>query len=403
LELCFRSRVQLAVLTLVALGASGPGLGRRSLKRILVFIYETRLKEPRKIMVRATNWIGDAVMSLPALAALQARFPEAEIVPVVKPWVSDIYKHYPPVRRHFLFDPHGLHRGPSGFARLIHELRAEQFDAAILFQNAFHAAWMAWRARIPNRIGYARDGRASLLTEAIDPPPPAAYGHQIFYYLHLLFRSGLISRPEPPQPLTETWLRVNSEERGWATGYLESLGLQGPRFLIALMPGASYGPAKRWPSDRFAALADRLIAALNADVLIFGSQEEKALAEQIAQEMTHTPIIIAGEATLGQSISLLEQCRLVITNDSGSMHVAAALALPVTAIFGSTDPQATGPLGPYARVVQHWVPCNPCRLRVCPIDFRCMSGVTVDMVYRSALELVKSLKVTFESPAHRRR
>jgi heptosyltransferase-2 len=367
-----------------------------------VFIQGTRVKNPRKIMVRATNWIGDAVISLPALEALQSRFPEAEIVPVAKPWVSDVYNHYPPLRRHLVYDPQGEHHGVSGFAKFIHQLRAERFDAAILFQNAFHAAWMAWRARIPNRIGYARDGRAPLLTEAIDAPPAAAYGHQAFYYLHLLFRSGLIARPEPPRPLIDSWLKITAEERRWASQYLESLGLQGPRFLIALMPGASYGPAKRWPPDRFAALADRLIATLNADVLIFGSQTEKDLAEQVAQEMTHTPIVIAGETTLGESMSLLEQCRLVITNDSGSMHVAAALALPVTAIFGSTDPQATGPLGPYARIVQHPVPCNPCGLRLCPIDFRCMEGVTVSMVYRTALELVKHLRVTFDRPARRK-
>jgi heptosyltransferase II len=368
-----------------------------------VFIHETRLTAPRKIMVRATNWIGDAVMSLPALEALQARFPEAEIVPVVKPWVSDVYSHYPPLRRQLVYDPQGEHRGIAGFSRFVTQLRTERFDAAILFQNAFHAAWMAWRARIPSRLGYARDGRSHLLTEAVDAPPPAAYGHQAFYYLHLLFRSGLIARPEPPRALTDCWLKISVEERSWATEYLEALGLEGPRFLIALMPGASYGPAKRWAPDGFAAVADRLIAALNADVLIFGAHSEKTLAEQVAQEMTHTPTVIAGEATLGESMSLLEQCRLVVTNDSGSMHVAAALALPVVAIFGSTDPQATGPLGPYARIVQTYVPCNPCGLRMCPIDFRCMSGVTVDMVYRTALELVKSLKVTFDSPARRRR
>jgi heptosyltransferase II len=367
-----------------------------------VFVHESRLTAPRKIMVRATNWIGDAVMSLPAIEALQNRFPDAEVVPVVKPWVSDVYNHYPPLRRHLIYDPQGEHGGIAGFARFISQLKAERFDAAILFQNAFHAAWMAWRAGIPNRLGYARDGRSRLLTESVDAPPAAAYGHQAFYYLHLLFRAGLIARPEPPRPLTDSWLKIDTEERRWATEYLETLGLEGPRFLIALMPGASYGPAKRWPAGAFASLADRLIAALNADVLIFGAHAERALAEQVAQDMTHTPIVIAGEATLGQSMSLLEQCRLVVTNDSGSMHVAAALALPVVAIFGSTDPQATGPLGPYVRIVQHYVPCNPCGLRTCPIDFRCMNGVTVDMVYRTALELVKSLKVTFDSPARRR-
>lgn len=368
-----------------------------------MFIGGSRLIEPKKIMVRATNWIGDAVMSLPALEALQARFPEAEIVPVAKPWVSSVYEHYPGSRRHIVYDSEGEHRGPSGFAKFIRQLREEQFDAAILFQNAFHAAWMTWRARIPNRIGYARDSRAPFLTDAVEAPPPAAYRHQSFYYLHLLFRSGIIARPEPPRPLTDAWLRISSKERGWAAEYLESLGLQGPRFLLALIPGAAYGPAKRWPADRFAELADRLITSLNADVLIFGSPAEKPLAEQVAQEMSHTPVILAGETTLAQSMSLLEQCRLVVTNDSGSMHVAAALALPVTAVFGSTDWRATGPLGPYARVIQHSVPCSPCGLRVCPIDFRCMEGVTVDRAYRAALEHIKSLGVAFDSPARGRR
>jgi heptosyltransferase II len=359
------------------------------------------LHEPRKIMVRATNWIGDAVISLPAIEALQVRFPDAEIVPVAKPWVSDVYRHYPGIQRFIAYDPENEHRGVRGFSLLISQLRSEQFDSAILFQNAFHAAWMAWRAGIPKRIGYARDGRTALLTEAIAAPPPAAYGHQAFYYLHLLFRSGLIARPEPPRPLEEAWLAITPEEGAWAENHLHSLGLQGPRFLVALVPGASFGPAKRWPLGRFASLADRLVAALNADVLIFGSRAERELAEEVAQEMSHTPTIVAGETTLGQSMALLQRCRLVVTNDSGSMHVASALGLPVIAIFGSTDWHATGPIGPYTMVVQRGVPCSPCGLRVCPIDFRCMEGVTVDMVYRVALEMVKQLGITFDRPAGR--
>ncbi len=367
-----------------------------------MIIRGSRLKEPRKIMVRATNWIGDAVISLPALAALQARFPTAEIVLVAKSWVSGVYSHYPGIGRLIEYDPEGEHRGSRGFGRLIAQLRAEQFDGAILFQNAFHAAWMAWRAGIPHRIGYARDARAALLTEAIEAPPPALYGHQAFYYLHLLFRCGLIARPEPSRALDEAWLEITREEKSWAESYLQSLGLHGPRFLVGLVPGASFGPAKRWPASRFAGLADRLIAALNADVLIFGSRAEKQLAEEVAQEMSHTPSVVAGEATLDQSMALLERCRLVITNDSGSMHIASALGLPVIAIFGSTDYHATGPLGPYAMAVQHTVECNPCGLRVCPIDFRCMEGVTVTTAYRAALEMVKELGITFDRPARGR-
>ncbi|MGH9450471.1 MAG: lipopolysaccharide heptosyltransferase II [Terriglobia bacterium] len=359
--------------------------------------------EPKKILVRSTNWIGDAVISLPAIEALRARFPESEIVLVSKPWVSGVYEHNAAIDRQIIYDPQGEHRGAGGFAKLTRQLREEEFDAAILLQNAFHAAWMVWRARIPVRVGYARDGRAPWLTHPIETPPAAVYGHQAFYYLHLLFRAGITARPEPPRPLADTRIEVLPGERAWATRRLESMGIQGPRFLLGLVPGASFGPAKRWMPDRFAALADRLTEVLSGDVLIFGSSAEKPLAEEIAREMEHTPLIMAGETTLRQSMSLLDRCRLLVTNDSGPMHLAAALGLPVVAIFGSTDARATRPFGPYARVVQHDVPCNPCGLRVCPIDFRCMEGVTVAMVYRAALELVRQLGITHDRPARESR
>ena len=354
------------------------------------------LKNPQKIMVRATNWVGDAVMSLPALEALHARFPAAEIILVAKPWVSELYWYHPAVSRQIVYNPKGQHRGPRGFWRIVQALRAERFDAAILFQNAFHAAWMAWCARIPARVGYARDGRSALLTEAIEVPPASAYGHQACYYTQLLFRAGLI---EKPGPVGEVRLSLTETEKGWATNRVERLGLRGPRFLVGLNPGAFYGPAKRWPPERYAALADRLIGGLHADVLIFGSREERALGEEIGRAMKHTPIVVAGETTLRQLLALLAQCRLIVSNDSGTMHLAAALGLPLVAIFGSTDERATGPLGRRARIVKKPVACSPCGRRECPIDFRCMTGVTVEDVYGAALRLIKELGVTHERPA----
>jgi heptosyltransferase-2 len=343
-------------------------------------------------MVRATNWIGDAVMSLPALETLRAYFPEAEIVVVAKPWVGELYQRHPALTRQIVYDAQGEHRGIRGFNRLIQQLRSEHFDGAIVLQNAFHAAWMAWRARIPVRIGYDWEGRGRFLTRAIQPPARAVYGHQAYYYLELLFRAGLVETREPVRPVGEVRLVLEQSEKTWAAQYLDSVGLRGPRFLVGLNPGASFGPAKRWLVDRFAELADRLIEALHADVLIFGSREERPLAEIIAGEMDHTPTILAGETTLRQFMALLSRCRLIVTNDSGPMHVAAALGLPVVAVFGSTDERATGPMGARARVVKYRVPCNPCGLRECPIDFRCMTGISVDDVYRIALETVKAAR-----------
>jgi heptosyltransferase-2 len=357
---------------------------------------ENPLAQPRRILVRATNWIGDGVLSLSALQALRAAFPSAEIVLVAKPWVSELYWRLPAVNRQIVYSPDGEHRGARGFWKFASSLRDEGFDAAILFQNAFHAAWMAWCARVPIRIGYARDGRSSLLTDAVETPPPAEYGHQTNYYLQLLFRVGLIA---PPEPVGEIRLVLDETEKDWAAKHLRKLGLQGPRFLVGLNPGAFFGPAKRWLLQRYALLADRLVGAFHADVLIFGSRAERPLAEEIARGMKHTPLIMAGETSLRQLMALLAQCRLIVTNDSGPMHLAAALGLPVVAIFGSTDERATGPVGARTRVVKHPAACSPCGRRECPIDFRCMQGVTVDDVYMTALRLVKELGITHERPA----
>lgn len=342
--------------------------------------------EYRKIMVRATNWVGDGVMSLGALQSLRRRYPAAEIVVVSKPWVSELYQNLASVNRQIIYNPEKEHRGPLGFWKLVQTLRGEGFDAAILLQNAFHAAWMAWCARIPARIGYARDGRGPLLTDAIVPPPPAVYGHQSNYYLQLLFRAGLIDEADR---VLESRLVVQEAEMEWARRHLARNGLGGPRVLVGINPGAFYGPAKRWLLSRYAQVADRLIGALHADVIIFGSKAERPLAEEIARGMKHTPLILSGDTSLRQLIALLAQCRVVITNDSGPMHLAAALGLPVVAVFGSTDERATGPLGPKARAVKRHVPCSPCGLRECPIDLRCMTSVTVDDVYVAALEVIK--------------
>jgi lipopolysaccharide heptosyltransferase II len=356
----------------------------------------TEAPNPKKILVRATNWIGDAVISLPALEALRARFPASEIVLVSKPWVSEIYWHFPGMLRQIIYDPQGKHRGLSGPGKLIADLRAEHFDLAILFQNAFQAAWMAWRAQIPVRIGYARDRRGPLLTESVPVPPRGAYGHEAYYYLQLLFRAGLIERPEPVKPLEEARLVLREAELSWAAKRLQALRLDGPRFLVGFHPGASFGPAKRWPPERFAALADRMIGAFRADVLIFGSAAEVPLAESIVRAMKHAPTVLAGKTTLTQMLALLAHCQLVVTNDSGPMHLAAAMGLPLVAVFGSTDEHATGPLSLHARVVKHPVACSPCGLRNCPIDFRCLQSVTVENVLNAAQELAAQAGVSHE-------
>jgi lipopolysaccharide heptosyltransferase II len=357
------------------------------------------VEKPCKILVRSTNWIGDAVISLPALEALRKEFPEAEIVLLSKPWVSEVYWHYPAMLRQIIYDPAGKRRGFAGLGKLVEDLRAEHFDLAILLQNAFQAAWIAWRSRIRTRVGYARDGRGMLLTHPIDVPPRGAFGHEAYYYLQMLFRAGLIERPEPVKPLEEPRLKMREAELSWAAKRLQSLRLDGPRFLLGIHPGASFGPAKRWPPERFAEFADLAIGGLRADVLIFGSAAEEPIALEIARAMKHAPTVLVGKTTLTQMMALLALCQLVVTNDSGPMHLAAALGLPLVAVFGSTDEGATGPLSLHARVVKHPVPCSPCGLRECPIDFRCMRGVTAERVFEAALGIVDRAGMRHEQRA----
>ena len=320
------------------------------------------------ILVRATNWVGDAVMSLPALRAIRERFPKARISVLAKPWVADLYG-----RESFL-DEIIVYSGQSPW-HTGRQLRTRKFDCAILLQNAFEAAWIAWLARVPTRIGYKRDGRQLLLTKAVDVPKPGEIPrHERFYYLELLRRAGLIDS----LPTSES-IRLGS---GVALN---------ERRIIGLSPGAAYGTAKRWLPERFAEAAGTLATTRGASIALFGSKTERDLCEQVAQHLKgHQVTNYAGQTTLAQFIDLAARCELFLTNDSGAMHIASALGVPTVAIFGATDDTTTGPTGLNARVVRHPVDCSPCLLRECPIDHRCMTGVSAERVVKEALELLNS-------------
>lgn len=320
------------------------------------------------ILVRATNWVGDAVMSLPALQAIRERFSTARISVLAKPWVADLYG------RESFIDEIILYSGESPW-RTGRELRARRFDCAILLQNAFEAAWIAWLARIPVRIGYKTDGRRLLLTRAVDVPKPGEIPrHQRFYYLEMLRRAGLID----VLPTCEA-IRLGS-------------GIAPHRArVIGVSPGAAFGTAKRWLPKRFAEAAGALAAARGASIALFGSKNERALCEEVAQLLRGQQVTnYAGQTTLAQFIDLAAGCELFLTNDSGSMHIASALGVPTVAIFGATDDTTTGPTGSKARVVRQPVDCSPCLLRECPIDHRCMTGVSSERVVKEALELLNS-------------
>jgi heptosyltransferase-2 len=333
-----------------------------------------------KILVRATNWVGDAIVSIPALAAIRTRWPDAEITVLARPWVADLYSNSGLCDSSIVLPAAGAREGHS---RALREIRSARFDRAILFPNSFHAAWLAWWGRIPDRIGYARDGRTLLLTQAVAVPKPGEIpNHEVYYYLELVRRAGWID--SLPQ-IAEIRLPIAPAAIATAHERLEGAGARKGKLRIAFGPGAAYGSAKCWPPERFAELGDRLIADCDADVILFGTVSERETTERIAARMRHSPVNFSGQTTIGDLPSLFAACSLFIGNDSGAMHVAAAAGLPVVAIFGPTDPDGTAPLSRNRILVRRTVSCSPCFLRHCPIDHRCMERIEVDAVYAAAL------------------
>jgi len=344
-----------------------------------------------KIFIRATNWVGDAIMALPALRAVRKRFPDDEIAIVARPYVADIYRHQEICDQLIPYDPEGLLSGFSGRERLAAEIRAQKFDVALLLQNAFDAAWLAWRANVPERIGYARDGRSFLLTKAVPLPRHGEIpAHEKFYYLELLLRAGwLDSVPEE----TLISLRVPEEKRRSAEEFLCNSGVRHGALRIALGAGASYGSAKCWLPSRFAEVANRLQSEADADVILFGTAAEASVSTAISAEMRRPPIDLTGKTAIADLPALLSQCHLFIGNDSGAMHVASAVGLPIVAVFGPTDPDGTAPVTPRGSIVQQKPYCSPCFLRRCPTDHRCMTAITADMVEAAARPWLSAIEV----------
>lgn len=333
-----------------------------------------------KLLVRATNWVGDAVMCIPALEAIRAHAAQADISILARPWVADLYRGQPFANKIIPLD--ASVRGPFALEKFARELRRERFDSVLLLQNAFSAAWLAWRAGIPGRIGYARDGRRLLLTRAVHVPRPNEIpAHESYYYLELLRRLGWLDKLPT---LTKITLHLAPGASEAAESRLQKAGAHLNSLHIALAPGAAYGAAKCWLPERFATVADSLIDEFNADVILFGTPSEVEVSRQIAARMRHQPISLVGQTPIGELPALFSRCRLFIGNDSGAMHVAAAVGVPVVGIFGSTDPFGTAPVTPRRTLVQRKVACSPCFLRECPIDHRCMTRVTVSDVHAAA-------------------
>ena len=336
----------------------------------------------RSILVYAPSWIGDAVMSLGALRSLKRAYPESRLTVFAKPWVEELYEGCEAVDDTLQYHP-GESSGVRGLLRTARMLRDAKFDLAVLFPNSFRAAAIVWVAGIPERWGYAHDGRGLLLTNPIAPAPRPFGRHQAYYYLDLLRHLGV----ETGQP--DNHLNLTEPMRAKAVELLGNRNGHDGRALVGIHAGATNSRAKRWIPERYAEVCDRLAASHNARIVVLGGPGEQSIAEEIQSHLKSPSVNLAGKTSLGELMGLVGSLSILISNDSGPMHVASALGVPTVAVFGPTDERETGPLSPRARVVRQHVECSPCLLKECPIDHRCMDRVTVEDVYGASAELLE--------------
>jgi heptosyltransferase-2 len=350
-------------------------------------------KSCKNLLIRGVNWIGDAVMTLPAFRALGRALPETKISLLVKPWVSPVFENNPDIDEIIMY---GNHNGIIGKLKISRILHKKKFCSSILFQNAFDAALITFLAGIKERAGYNVDGRRFLLTKAIPVPHNRDKVHQIHYYLNLLQQLGI------PAGYSTPYIYITPDERLHAREMFSRM----KKPVLGINPGATYGSAKRWFPDRFAEVATWFISDTGGSAVIFGGESEVDIADEIYKNVipefrtSDTLLSLAGKTSLRELISLISECDVFVTNDSGPLHLAYAVRTPMVAIFGSTDPNLTGP--PHEAdegnnvVITPSLSCSPCFERTCKNnDMRCMYAVTSDDVYYGVKKMMPDKPAVF--------
>lgn len=323
-----------------------------------------------KILVRSPNWIGDAVLCLSSIAYIKEKMPKAQITVLAKDWVKDVFLNHPAIDEIIPID--------KSKTSLIKEIKKQNFDAGILFTNSFSSAFLFFIAGIKKRTGYKTDLRSILLTDGLPLPKNLEKMHQRDYYFEIVKKlTG--GKKIPKNPI----LYITNEEIERADFILKGLNISGETKIVGIFPGASYGPAKMWGVEKFKSLAKEIANNENVKVLIFGGNKEKELGATI-QNKTDGRINMCGKTTARELIALIKRCNVFITNDTGPMHIASALNVPVIAVFGPTNTDRTSPLGPSV-IIKKKVICAPCKHRVCPLkNHECMEKISVEEVLKAA-------------------
>ena len=350
---------------------------------------EPNVNNIERIIVRGTNWVGDAVMTIPALRQLRRLFPGAHITMATRAWAEGLFAD-----AEFLDDlqVHGG-GGLRSVVQQVRQWRKGNYDLAVLLPNSLETALVASIARVPLRIGYATDGRQALLTHPLALPEWRESKHEVFYYLKIVAELEWLIKHE--QTFLDTQpdgsLEVSEPRKSTARDFLRARGVKvviQDSALVALCPGSINSRAKRWPAERYAALADRLIDELGAEVLLVGSSAEAEVSLEVSRRMRNKPVLLTGQTHLAELVAILSLVDLLVTNDTGPAHIASALGRPTLVIFGPTNPLTTRPFSPFGEIVREPPDCAPCMLRDCPIDHRCMTAITPADVFERSRALL---------------
>ncbi len=340
---------------------------------VTVFYYIENINtksENMKIIVRSPNWIGDAVLCLSSIEYIKEKIPQAQITILAKNWVKDVFLNHPTIDEIISIDK------PK--TALIREIKKRNFDIGILFTNSFSSAFLFFVAGVRKRTGYKTNLRSIFLTDGLPLPKNLEKMHQRDYYLEIAQKAvggnGISKNPA---------IYLTNGETDRADSILKNFDISQNAKIVGIFPGASYGPAKMWGTGKFKSLAEKIVKNENAKVLVFGGNKEKILGAAI-QNKTNSIINLCGKTTARELMALIKRCNVFITNDTGPMHIASALNVPVIAIFGPTNPDRTSPLNT-SIIIKKKVNCAPCKHRICPLKRHdCMESVSVDEVFEKA-------------------
>ncbi len=324
-------------------------------------------KVPRQTLIVVPNWLGDAILALPAIEALISHYHESKFVVVAPSGLAELFIHHPGIK-----DVVGLDRGIGRLTALGLKLRGGSFQLAVIFPNSFRSALIPWLAGVPYRAGYRADCRSLLLTHPLARRNGWQREHQSRYYSALVAALGARVSAAPAR------IYLGAEDERWAEEVLTQAGFWG-KPLALINPGAAYGPAKRWFPSRYTELGGRLVKELGAKVVVVGGRQDEYLAKSIAQDIGPGAISLAGRTSLLQLAALSRLARAFVTNDTGPMHVAAAAGASVIAVFGSTDPGKSAPLGHHV-IIREPLPCSPCFKRSCPYGYECFQAIGAERV-----------------------